>query len=200
MGDRLAMVEDAGTARLALSPLRQRLLARLRTPASASALGDEFGMPRQKIGYHLRLLEKAGLIAEAGTRQRRGFTQKLYEARGDALIVDPMILAPTDPVATEKQDRFAAEHLVRTAAGLVREVSRMRDAAMGEGSRLLTFTVEADVAFARPSDVERFTSRLAEAVAAIAADFAPEGEGRAYRVTIAGHPAAAAKAAKRSVN
>lgn len=200
MSEALAMVEDARTARLALSPLRQRLLARLKTPASASVLGDEFEMPRQKIGYHLRLLEKAGLIAEAGTRQRRGFTEKLYEARGDALIVDPMILAPADPVATEKQDRFAAEHLVRTAAGIVRDVSRMRAAAEEEGSRLLTFTVEADVAFANPADIARFTSRLTEAVAGLAADFAPGGEGRAYRVTIAGHPSAGTRAAKPGLN
>lgn len=200
MSGAMAMLEDAGTARLALSPLRRLLLARLGTPASAAALSEELDMPRQKIGYHLRLLEKAGLLAEAGSRRRRGFTEKLYETRSDALLVDPMILAPADPDATEKQDRFAAEHLVRTAAGIVREVSRMRAAAADEGSRLLTFTVEADVAFAQPSDIARFTGRLADAVAAIAADFAPRGEGRAYRVTIAGHPAAGAKAAKQSIN
>ena len=82
----------------------------------------------------------------------------------------------------------------------MRDVSRMRAAAEEEGSRLLTFTVEADVAFAQPADIARFTSRLAEAVAAIAADFAPEVEGRAYRVTIAGHPAAGTRAAKPGFN
>lgn len=196
----MAMLEDAATARLALSPLRQRLLVRLRTPASASVLSEELRMPRQRIGYHLRLLEKAGLLMDAGSRQRRGFTEKLFETRSDALLVDPMILASADPDATGKQDRFAAEHLVRTAAGIVRDVSRMREAAAEEGSRLLTFTVEADVAFAQPADVARFTDRLADAIAAIAADFAPQGEGRAYRVTIAGHPAAGAKATKPNIN
>jgi DNA-binding transcriptional ArsR family regulator len=200
MSDTIAMLEDAGTARLALSPLRQRLLARLRAPASAAALSEELEMPRQKIGYHLRLLEKAGLLAEAGTRQRRGFTEKLYETRSDALIVDPMILALDDPDATARQDRFAAEHLVRTAAGIVRDVSRMRAAAEQEGSRLLTFTVETDVAFARPADIARFTGRLADAIAGIAADFAPQGEGRAYRVTVAGHPAVGARATKQRIN
>lgn len=197
MSGAMAMLEDAGTARLALSPLRQRLLARLGTPASAAVLSEEFGMPRQKIGYHLRLLEKAGLLAEAGTRQRRGFTEKLYETRSDALIVDPMILAPADPDARETQDRFAAEHLVRTAAGMVRDVSRMRETAAAEGARLLTFTLEADVAFAAPADIARFADRLAEALAGIAADFAPRGDtGRIYRVAIAGHPAVGTRIGK----
>lgn len=189
------MVDDARTVRLALSPLRRELLARLRSPGSASSLADQLDMPRQKVGYHLRILEKAGLIAEVSTRQRRGFTERLFEARSDALLIDPMMmLAPTDPDKVDKQDRFAAEHLMRTAAGIVRDVSRMQGAAVAEGSRLLTFTVEADVAFARPSDVERFAARLSDALSAIAADFAPRGQGRTYRVTIAGHPTTHPKA------
>ena len=197
----MTMVDDAATARLALSPLRRQLLSRLRTPASAAALSEAMDMPRQKIGYHLRMLEKAGLLALVGTRRRRGFTERLFETRAEALIVDPMILAPADPNAAEKQDRFAADHLVRAAAGIVRDVSRMREAAEAEGSRLLTFTVEADIALAAPSDVERFAARLSEALAGIAADFAPrQGAGRAYRITVAGHPAAGARAARASIN
>ena len=200
MSDSMTMVDDAATARLALSPLRRRLLARLRNPASAAVLSEEFAMPRQKIGYHLRVLEKAGLVAEAGTRRRRGFTERMLETRSDALIVDPMILAPADPDAVGKQDRFAAGHLVRAAAQIVRDVSRMREAAESEGRRLLTFTVEAEIAFAAPADIELFTARLAESLAEIAADFAPRDEGRAYRITIAGHPAAGAGAKAPSIN
>src|SRR5690606_12832890 len=148
MSDSLAMLDDARTARLALSPLRRELLARLRQPASAAGLAEALDQPRQKIGYHLRILEKAGLIAEVSTRRRRGFTEKLFEARSEALLIDPMLLVPADPAVVDKQDRFAAAHLMRTAAGIVRDVSRMQEAAESECSRLLTFTVEADVAFA----------------------------------------------------
>lgn len=194
MSESLSMLDDASAARVALSPLRRELLGLLRTPTSAAGLAETLAMPRQKIGYHLRLLEKAGLIAAVETRRRRGFTETLFEARSEALLIDPMILAPADPDTVDKQDRFAADHLVRTAAGIVRDVSRMREAAADEGSRLLTFTVEADVAFARPADIEAFAARLSEALATIAADFAPAGEGRSYRVTVAGHPAANSRA------
>lgn len=202
--DRLAFVADGGAARLALSPLRQDLLRRLRKAGSAATLSEETGLARQRIGYHLKLLEQAGLIRPAGSRQRRGFTEQLYEAKGDALLVDPMILAPADPEAVDKQDAFAAEHLVRTAAMIVRDVSRMREAAGEEGSRLLTFTVEAEVAFAAPSEIERFTARLAVAIADLAADFAPaKGEGRTYRLVAGGHPAVNTKtgrAGRKSLN
>ncbi len=190
MIDSLAMVDDAITARAALSPLRRELLARLRTPASAATLAEALALSRQKIGYHLGVLEKAGLIAKTETRQRRGFTEQFFALSSDALVIDPMILAPPDPDAVDKQDRYASDHLVRTAAGIVRDVSRMRGAAAEEGSRLLTFTIEADVGFARPSDIQDFATRLSDALSAIAADYAPPGQGRRYRVTVAGHPAA----------
>ena len=190
MTDSLALVDDATTARAALSPLRRELLARLRTPASAVALSEALDLSRQKIGYHLRVLEKAGLISKAGTRQRRGFTEQLFELGSDALVIDPMLLAPPAPDAVDKQDRFASGHLIRTAAGIVRDVSRMRSAAAGEGSRLLTFTIEADVGFARPADIEHFATRLSDAVSAIAAHYASPDRGRRYRVTLAGHPPA----------
>ena len=45
----------------------------------------------------------------------------------------------------------------------MRDVSRMQ-AAAGE-RRLLTFTIEADVGFRSPADVEAFTTALADAVA-----------------------------------
>ena len=202
-GDSLALVGDAAAARAALSPLRRELLGRLREPGSAASLSEAMTLPRQRIGYHLKVLEEAGLIVAAGKRKRRGFTEHFYEAR-DALIVDPLILGAIDPDAVEKQDAFAAGHLVRTAAGIVSEVSRMRAAAREEGSRLLTFTVEADVAFAAPADIERFTARVADALAELAAEFAPvRGGGRTYRVTIAGHPAPGTKEGKggrRAVN
>lgn len=198
------MVGDAAAARAALSPLRRELLGRLREPGSAASLSEALKLPRQRIGYHLKVLEEAGLIVAAGERKRRGFTEHLYEARSDALIVDPLILGAADRDSIDKQDAFAAEHLVRTAAGIVSEVSRMREAARDEGSRLLTFTVEADVAFAAPAEIARFTDRLAEALAGLAGEFRPvRGIGRSYRVTIAGHPAVEAKNAtsgRRAVN
>lgn len=197
LGESLAMVEDAMAARAALSPLRRQLLRRLREPGSAASLSEAMKLPRQRIGYHLKVLERAGLIVVAGERQRRGFTEHLFAARSDALIVDPLILGANDPEGVEKQDSFAAEHLVGTAARIVRDVSRMREAAKEEGSRLLTFTVEANVTFAAPGDIERFAARLADALAGLAAEFTPKrGKGRTYRVTVAGHPAVGTKIGK----
>lgn len=191
-----AFLDDDRRVRVALTPLRRRLLEALRTPASAARLAEQLGIPRQKLGYHLRALEEAGLVRLAEARQRRGFTERLLVSTD--YVVDPDLLghAPADPDAVEAQDRHAADHLIRAASAVVRDVARMRQEAEAQGARLLTLTVEADLTFARPADFDAFTEDLAEAVAALARRYAPnsqDGEGRRYRLVAGAHPALPAK-------
>ena len=100
-------------------------------------------------------------------------------------MVDPSVIGE----AAAAQDRYAAAHLVQIAAGVVRDVARMQTAADREGKRLLTFTIETEVGFAEPEDLERFTEALTQSVAATAARF--DAPGRRYRVVVGGHPAPA---------
>lgn len=185
------LIDDADRARQAMTPLRLKMLVLLREPGSAATLAAALELPRQKVGYHLHALERAGLVTPAGARQRRGFTERLFVATAGSFVVDPTILGV--PPAVEKQDRFAAEHLVARSAETVREVTRMQAAAAEEGKRLLTFTIEADIGFAAPQDVEAFAERLTAMVAGLAEEFAPKGDGRRYRLLIGGHPASKGK-------
>ena len=58
----LRVIDDPASAGVALDPMRSRLLAELRTPASAATLATRMGLARQKVNYHLRTLESHGLI------------------------------------------------------------------------------------------------------------------------------------------
>lgn len=211
----VAWLESPDQVAKALTPLRRRLLERLRTPASAAELAPEFGQTRQRLNYHLRLLERLGLVELIELRRRRGFVERVLRTVGAEFIVDPGLVgpdprpaphegtdalpeAPTDPppgagaspaAGVARADRHAADHLVRAAAETVRTVGRMSSAATGGGTRLLTFTVETDVRFAGPADVHRFTDELAEAVEALAARY-QSPTGRSYRLLVAGHPTA----------
>jgi DNA-binding transcriptional ArsR family regulator len=183
-----ALIEDAERARMALSPLRRQLLAALREPGSAASLAARLNMPRQKLGYHLRALEAAGLVRLVEERKRRGFTERVLVA--DAMVLDPGLLTPPrDPIAA--QDQYAAAHLVGIAGGIVREVTRMASAAEAEGRRLLTLTIEADVGFGASHEFEEFAARLAKAARELTMHYLP-GEGRrGYRLVMGAHPAVA---------
>ena len=180
----LALLERPDQVLVALDPLRRELLARLVEPASATELAAALGLGRQKVAYHLKALEDAGLVVLVEERQRRGCVERVLRATGQ-FVVDPGVVSPAP---ADDQDRHAAEHLVAVAAETVRDVSRLQAAAAARGERLLTFTIEAEVAFERPSDLEAFTDALVEAVEATAARFHRPG-GRTYRTVIGGHPA-----------
>jgi DNA-binding transcriptional ArsR family regulator len=216
----MALLDVPDTVRLVLSPIRQQLLARLSQPGSATTLASELTMGRQRINYHLRALETAGLVSLVEERQKRGCVERVLVARARAFVVDPGVVTGHDPKdaagrrasdghsaplraraasadatvtrgSPGRQDRFAASHLIATASGIVCDVTRMQGRAAERGERLLTFTFETDVAFATPADFERFTSILAERVARTAAQFHQPAGGRRYRIVLGGHPSAA---------
>jgi DNA-binding transcriptional ArsR family regulator len=191
-GAAVALLDHPDRVRLALSPIRRRLLERLRTPASATELGDELAIGRQRANYHLRALEAAGLLELVEERQRRGCVERILAARAQAFVVDPAVMTgrAAHPVSPGVQDRFAAAHLVDTAASTVRDVARMQSRADGEGKRLLTFTIETVIECPTPAHLERFTTALAAFVARQARNLSRNAAGgRRYRVVLSGYPA-----------
>ncbi|GAA1536164.1 helix-turn-helix domain-containing protein [Actinomadura kijaniata] len=184
-------LDEPDTVAAVLAPLRRKLLAKLREPASATQLAAALGLPRQKVNYHLRALESAGLIELVEERRRRGCLERIMRARPGAVVVDPTVMSHDQDSSAEQlsliQDQYAAEHLVDVAAATVRDVARMQVKADEAGKRLLTFTAETDVRFASPADVHRFTDELTEALREIAARFDTR-DGRPYRVVVGGHP------------
>src|SRR5262249_2878842 len=108
------LLDEPDRVRLALSPIRRRLLERLREPASATQLASELAMGRQRLNYHLRALEDAGLLSLVEERPRRGCTERILVARAAAFIVDPAVMAAdrVDATAAARtaQDTFAAEY------------------------------------------------------------------------------------------
>jgi DNA-binding transcriptional ArsR family regulator len=191
----LALVDGPDALRAALPPLRRRLLDRLREPASAVVVAGEFGLPRQKVNYHLRALETAGFLELVEERPRRGCTERVLQTSARAFIVDPQVIAPAPPVppararrAAARQDRFAAETLVGAAAGVVRDVTRMQGRAAAQGTRLLTCAIETDVRLATPADFTKLSAVLATLVARAVADIGIAEGGRSYRVVVGAHP------------
>lgn len=185
----MQFVDDPTRLLAALSPLRRRLLADLAVPGSATTAAARMGLSRQKVNYHLRVLERVGLVELVELRQRRGCTERILRATSDAFVVDPTVMSrPADPLVA--RDAYAAEHLVAVAGRTVRDVSRMHAAAGAQAKRLLTFTIETEVSFAQPAEVHQFTDALATAIAEVAQRFST-ADGRPYRVVVGGHPAPA---------
>ncbi|MGL5809054.1 MAG: ArsR/SmtB family transcription factor [Nocardioides sp.] len=182
----MEVIDRADAVRAALSPLRRDLLSRLREPASATGLAAALEMSRQRVNYHLRALAEAELIELVEERPRRGFVERIYRARPGGLVVDPAVIGGAWDRIT---DRYAVEHLVATAAGVVGDVGRMHAAATASGKRLMTVTIETEVRFASPQAVRAYTDELAGHLERLAAEY-DTPRGRRHRLVAFAHPAA----------
>lgn len=181
------MIEDPRTAAVALDPLRARMLAELREPASAAALAQRVGLPRQRVNYHLRALESEGLVLLAGERRHGGLTERLLVASAASYVVSPAALGTSAPDPARIGDRLSARYLVALAARLVREVGALARRAEERDDRLATLAIETDIGFRSPAERARFAQELTGAVTRLAARYHHD-DGRRHRLVVASHP------------
>ena len=76
----VAVIADPAAAEAVLEPARARLLAQLTEPRSAASLATAVGLPRQKVNYHLRTLERHGLVELVEERRKGNMTERLLQA------------------------------------------------------------------------------------------------------------------------
>jgi len=187
---RQEILDDARRVAVALAPLRRQLLGLLAQPDSATGLARRLKLPRQKINYHLRELERAGLVELVEERQRRGLKERRLQVAARAWLIDPSLLAENGVQPAEFQDRFASAYLVATAARLARDVAILRERAQQAEKRLATVTLEAEVELASERELRAFTAELQSSIAELMVRYQRAG-GRRFRVVVAAHPARA---------
>jgi DNA-binding transcriptional ArsR family regulator len=175
---------------VALDPLRARLLAGLAEPASASTLAERAGLPRQKVNYHLRILEEHGLVTEVGQRRWGGLTERVLHATAAAYVVSPGALGEAAGDPDRIADRLSARYLIALAARAVREVATLVRRADEAGRRLPTLALDTEIRFRSAAERAAFTSDLADAVTTLVSryhDAAAPG-GRSHRLVVVAHP------------
>jgi DNA-binding transcriptional ArsR family regulator len=186
----IEVIDDPAAAVVALEPVRTRLLAELAQPGSAATLAERVGLTRQKVNYHLRLLEAHGLVREVEKRRWGGLTERLLEATAASYVVSPRALGEAGSDPNRTRDRLSAGYLVALAARIVREVGDLARRADAAGQRLPTLAIDAEIRFRSATERAAFTNELAAAVTALASRYhdAAAVEGRRYRVMVGAHP------------
>lgn len=82
-------IDDPRLVKALAHPLRVNILRILQNRvASPSDIASELSAPLGNVSYHVRVLERAGLLKLERTRQRRGAIEHYYGAVGRLLITD----------------------------------------------------------------------------------------------------------------
>lgn len=104
----IATVSDPRRAATLMEPLRCRILAEAREPVSAAEIARRLHVPRQRLGYHVRALAKAGFLRKAGRKRRGNFIEQRYVASARFYVLSPEVLGPLAPGAAPVLDRSGA--------------------------------------------------------------------------------------------
>lgn len=187
----VASVAGCRAAAALLDPMRLRVLDRLREPDSAAGVARALGLPRQRVGYHVRELERHGLVRYVGERRRGNCLERLMQASAYHYMIAPEALGALGLDPRQVRDHLSSAYLVAVASQAARDVATLQQEADTAGLRLPTLTLETEVRFASPETQQAFARELADAVTRLAAHYHDEAAagGRRFRFLVGGYPA-----------
>ncbi|TVT42415.1 helix-turn-helix transcriptional regulator [Amycolatopsis rhizosphaerae] len=186
----VTVIDDPAAAEVSLDPVRSKLLAALAVPGSATTLATQVGLSRQKVNYHLRALERHGLIELVEERRKGNVTERVMQATAASYVISPTALADVAPDPGRAPDQLSARWLLALAARLVREVGDLIAGAAAARQRLATYAIDSEIRFATAADRAAFAEELGTAVKALVAKYHAENApgGRGHRLVVALHP------------
>jgi DNA-binding transcriptional ArsR family regulator len=186
-GSQVKLVEDPEGLQALAHPVRVQVLEALRSPSSAATVARQIGEPRQNVNYHVKELERAGLVRRVGERRKGNFIEGLYQRVASTFVVSPRAAWGDGRRVQAMRDQFALERLVHLGERLERDAAVLLDRAAFDGDQIASVSVEAEVRFATEADRAAF---LEEYLAAVGPLFRKYGRhpGDPYRVALAAYP------------
>lgn len=156
------VLDDPDHVVLALHPLRRKVLALLEEPDSATGLARRLDTTRQKVNYHVRALEDAGLVQEVEQRQQRGLVERLVARTYDDILIDPAVVG-LDRLDTPSRSGLGGA--LAAAVTVLRHVAAISRGAAARKQSVASVTIDADVRLADPAALRAFSDDLAALIA-----------------------------------
>ena len=185
MPSALQIVQSPEKAAVLLQPGRLSLLERLLKPDSAAGIARRLGIPRQKVNYHLRELEREGFVELFEERRKGNCIERVVRSTANEFLIAP------HAGKSVTADRFSAAYLVSTAARVIRDIATLGVRAKKAGKRIATLTMETEIRFASAESRAAFAEELTATIAQLAAKYHNEHAegGRRFRLIAASYPA-----------
>ena len=168
-------------------PLRVAILGALEVPGSAADLARRLDQQRQKVNYHLKALEEAGLVEAVESRQKGNFIETVYETTARSFVVAPEVAWSDDRRGVAMRAQHSLETLVGQGSRLQRNAAELLDRAAFDGDLVASASVSASVNFADEATRAAFIRDYLESTKQLIETYSGEG-GESYTLELAVHP------------
>lgn len=184
---RVRTIRDAEGLQALCHPTRVEMLEVLREPASAAAVARRIGQPRQRVNYHLKSLEEAGLVEAVDSRRKGNFVETLYRSVARSFLVAPEVAWRDGRRLDAMRAQHSLETLVALGERLQQDAVELLDRAAFDGEEIPSAVVSAETRFDSAEDRAAFMREYLEATRRLLDQYGSR-EGAAYRVVLAVHP------------
>jgi DNA-binding transcriptional ArsR family regulator len=180
-------IADLDALQVLSHPLRVRILESLREPLSAAAAARAIGEPRQKVHYHLKELERVGLVERLDEQRVGNLIETRYRTAARSFVV-ALDVAWSDPRrAQAMREQHSLEQLVLAGARLQRDAVVLLDGAAFDGDEVASASVELEVRFVDETDRSAFLSDYLSMVTDLCERYG-DRDGEPYSVMLAAYP------------
>jgi DNA-binding transcriptional ArsR family regulator len=181
------LVDDPASLQALSHPLRLRILDELRAPASAATLARALDQSRQNVNYHLKELERTGLVRRVEERRRGNFVETLFQTVAATIVVSPRAAWGDERRIDALHEQLSLEHLVTLGERLGRDAAILLDRAAFDGEQIASAAIETEVHLADEASRAAFVRDYFAAVAPVLRAHGTK-DGTAYRVAVAVYP------------
>lgn len=152
-------IESPEQATVLLNPLRGEIIAQLLEPGSAAEVARTLGETAQRINYHLKALEKAGLVKRIGTRQVRNLVEVLYRSIAKTFVLAESLSMKPETLQKLK-DQSSLAHLVTTSERIRRDAMLLMEQC-DEGEVIPSATLQLQVQLCTEQQRQAFIEEYA---------------------------------------
>jgi hypothetical protein len=182
------VLADPDAIAAATHPVRAAILDAMREPATAADVARAIGQTRQNVAYHVRELEKVGLLRHVGQRQKGNFLEQTYETVAGTLVVSPTCTwGDRQRRAEVLADQLSLSSLFETGQRLQHDSTLLLDRAAFDGEEIPSASVVTDIHFASEEARSAFLRDYTDSLTALAREHGSK-TGTPYRLVLAAYP------------
>jgi DNA-binding transcriptional ArsR family regulator len=187
----LLYIDEFEKASALLQPLRLELLKRMAEPRTCTELAESIGETPQKVYYHVKILEAAGIVEKISERRVRGTIEGKYRARAHAYWLSPHLVGKVGG-RQRARDRMSLDFLLTLAEELQEEVGKLSQGEPNHETHSLG--ISADIFLRDANERSAFAQELQDMFQALARKYGSQerdsrtDQGQGFRVLLACYP------------
>jgi DNA-binding transcriptional ArsR family regulator len=136
-------IEDVEQALALLKPQRLEILKRLAEPRTCPELAVIFDDSPQKIYYHVKALEAAGLVDKIAERRVRGAVEGIYQARARSYWLAPSLVGQIG-LPSQARDQASLRVLLALAEDVIEDAGKLGEQS-GVGGGVPSLSMSAQI-------------------------------------------------------